>query len=524
MKNDYKDVLSDWSPPRRRLRRRWFVIAGLLSGLSLALSLPASIEESSPEPDAPISVIPLLLPERPAESQAVAAAIDENVPAQAKPQIAHHPSHEVEPHTAPEVTSTEISESATPEAAVTEIAATEIAVSDTEIAAPLPAPQIGNAESRRHEIRIKRGDTLSAIFDRLNIEQRQLYQLLSQKQAKQRLSRLQPGQVLEFLLHPVTGLESLRYRIDAVETLEFKRQDQGFDSTLVREQLDRRIGIATGAISSSLFVAGQEAGLTDNVIMQLVHVLGWDIDFALDIREGDAFTVVYDELFSQQGEKVRDGKILAVEFVNRGRKIRALRYENPEGEVGYYSPDGNSMRKAFLRTPVKFSRITSGFSKRRWHPVLHRFRAHKGVDYAAPIGTPVRATGSGKTSFVGRKGGYGKTVVLQHGGKYTTLYAHLSRFARGLRSGQRVRQGQVIGYVGQSGLASGPHLHYEFRVRGQHRDPLRTRLPKAMPLPATYQDDFTAQTRPLIVQLDLLRRAHLARGGDASSTPTNGPS
>ncbi len=506
MKNDYKDVLGDWAPPRRRLRRRWLVVATLATGLGLALSLSASIEDSAPESEEPVSAIPLPLPERATESPITEMSMGEGIAATAAPG----PPPPME---------------AVPVANAAEPMATANAPAEKEAAElPRTAAQIQAQLPQRHAVRVKRGDTLSGIFDRLNIDQRQLYQLLAQGQAKRRRSRLQPGQLLEFLVMPGTGLESLRYRIDAVESLEFKRQDQGFNSTLVREKLDRRLGIATGDISSSLFVAGQEAGLTDNVIMQLVHVLGWDIDFALDIREGDAFTVIYEALFNDQGEKVRDGKILAVEFVNQGRKIRALRYEVPEGEVEYYSPDGHRMRKAFLLTPVKFSRISSGFTKRCWHPVLHRFRAHKGVDYAAPVGTPVKAAGNGKVSFVGRKGGYGRTVILQHGGKYTTLYAHLSRFARGLRAGQRVRQGQTIGFVGQSGLASGPHLHYEFRVNGRHRDPLRTRLPKAMPLPATYRENFMAQTRPLMVQLDLLRRAHLARGGDPSEAPTNGPS
>ena len=217
-------------------------------------------------------------------------------------------------------------------------------------------------------------------------------------------------------------------------------------------------------------------------------------------------------------------KIVAVEFTNQGREIRAVRYSDPKGETDYYSPDGRSMRKAFLRTPVKFSRISSGFTKRRWHPVLNRARAHKGVDYAAPIGTAVKATGNGKVQFVGRKGGYGKTIILQHGGSYTTLYAHLSRYARGLRSGKRVRQGQVIGYVGKTGLASGPHLHYEFRVKGSHRDPLRVRLPKAMPIAESYREDFTTQTQSLLVQLDLLRRAHLARMEGTAAHRSGGPS
>lgn len=504
MKNNCKDALGDGSSSRGRRRRHWPIIITLLTALGLAVSLSAGIEQSGPG-EQTASVVPIDLP-------APATGVKDPLLTPTLP----------DPPVARSTTDTR-SQAPSPVKPGSQAAVPPPTASyPDELQTGGLTPATRSVE--RHKVVVKAGDTLSGIFDRLGIAKRALYELLQHKESKTRLSRLKPGQVLEFSLQPETGLQSLRYRIDAAQTLEVSRREDGFASTLVRKALDRRVKMAIGEIDSSLFLAGQRSGLSDNLIMQMVEILGWDIDFALDIRAGDRFTVIYEEMVDRGGTKVRDGNILAVEFVNQGRIIRAVRYQDPDGTTDYYSPDGHSMRKAFLRTPVKFSRISSGFTTRRWHPMLHRFRAHKGVDYAAPIGTPVKATGNGRVQFVGRKGGYGMTIVLQHGGDYSTLYAHLSRFARGLRSGQRVRQGQIIGYVGQSGLATGPHLHYEFRVRGQHRDPLTVRLPQAMPIAATHREDFSAQARPLLVQLDLLRRARLARNEDEATPAADGPS
>jgi murein DD-endopeptidase MepM/ murein hydrolase activator NlpD len=246
------------------------------------------------------------------------------------------------------------------------------------------------------------------------------------------------------------------------------------------------------------------------MIMELAAIFGWDIDFALDIRRGDHFTVVYQEYYLE-GKKVRDGDILAAEFTNQGKSYRAIRYVDADGNAGFYTPEGLSLRKAFLRTPVKFSRISSRFTLHRKHPILNRIRAHKGVDYAAPRGTPIRATGDGKVVFRGRKGGYGRTIVIQHGSKYSTLYGHMSRYNGKVKLGRRVRQGQVIGYVGSSGLATGPHLHYEFRIDGVHRNPLTVKLPVAEPIAKRYRDDFQKLATPLIAQLELLTRSLVAR-------------
>jgi len=243
--------------------------------------------------------------------------------------------------------------------------------------------------------------------------------------------------------------------------------------------------------------------------MQLADIFAWDVDFALDIRSGDSFLVIYEERYLN-GEKLDDGDVLAAEFSNQGHRYQALRFVDDDGNRAYLTPDGHSLRKAFLRTPVNFSRISSHFSLGRKHPILHKLRAHKGVDYAAPTGTPVTASGDGKVAFVGTKGGYGKTVVLQHGQGYSTLYAHLSRFTKGLRAGSRVHQGEVIGFVGSSGLATGPHLHYEFQVNGTHMNPLTVRLPQAAPIEQRYRAAFSQLAGERLAQLETIRRTQLA--------------
>lgn len=374
-----------------------------------------------------------------------------------------------------------------------------------------PVTDIEPASPRvpQHSVTVKRGDSLSSIFKKLGLSQTELGRIIGSGGDAKKLTRINPGQALEFFLDTDNALTELVYRIDETLSLHIKHTRDGYQSELVRQELDRRFATATGTIESSLFLAGQKAELSEKVIMQLAEIFGWDVDFALDIRAGDSFSVVYEELI-KDGQKVRDGDILAAEFINQGTVIRAVRYTDDTGRATYYSPDGRSMRKTFLRSPVDFARISSGFSRRRWHPVLHKFRAHKGVDYAARSGTPVKSTGDGKVISVGRKGGYGNTVVIQHGGIYTTLYAHLSRYARGVRRGKHIRQGQTVGYVGMSGLATGPHLHYEFRVNRIHRNPLKIRFPEAAPIAEEYREDFEDRTQSLVARLNLLSTPRIA--------------
>jgi len=269
---------------------------------------------------------------------------------------------------------------------------------------------------------------------------------------------------------------------------------------VVHEIVPRQI-VAGGRIYSSLFEAAAKAGISDQSIMNLAGIFAWDIDFVLDIREGDEFVVIFEELW-HNGELVKQGDILAAEFVNRGEVFRALRYVGPEGQIDYFTPQGNNVRKAFVRAPVSFSRISSNFNPRRRHPRLNTIRAHKGVDYAAPSGTPVQAAGDGKVIFRGRKGGYGNAVIIQHGGNITTLYGHLSRFSGKARNGTRVRQGDIIGYVGQTGLATGPHLHYEYRKNGVHMNPRTVTLPAADPINPALREDFVRTTRSMLLRLD----------------------
>ena len=346
---------------------------------------------------------------------------------------------------------------------------------------------------------VKKGDTLSSIFSELDIHNELTRILNLGKQAKP-FKKIYPGQKLHFTFGG-DGIDKLELEKSITKSLVLYRDNDTFITEETDRELDKISQVATGTINQSLFLAGQDAGMSDGLIMGLAGIFGWDVDFALDIREGDSFTVVYEELFLE-GEKVGDGNIIAAEFVNNNEFYRAYRYTDSNDKTEYYSPDGKSMRKPFMRTPVDLARISSHFNLRRKHPVLNKIRAHKGVDYAASTGTAIKATGDGKVVHRGRKGGYGNTIILRHGNTYTTLYAHMSKYARKTGVGSRVKQGQIIGYIGSTGLATGPHLHYEFRVNGVHRNPLKVKLPSANPLPDSEMDRFQASIQPMIVQLD----------------------
>lgn len=280
-----------------------------------------------------------------------------------------------------------------------------------------------------------------------------------------------------------------------------------------QSKIEKRILYASGVIDSSLFAAGQKARVSDKMIMELAKIFAWDIDFALDLRPGDSFSMAYETEY-RDGQKLRDVSILAAQFINAGKTYNAIRYTDTEGRAYYFSPSGTSLRKAYLRSPVDFSRITSRFNLARRHPILNRIRAHKGVDYGAPIGTPVRATADGKIALAGNKAGYGKTIIIQHNRQYRTLYAHLSRYAKGIRPGAQVRQGQTIGYVGQTGLATGPHLHYEFHVNGAHRNPLSAQMTMALSVPQKEKAAFQKQAQILMGSLTLINKTMVALRDD----------
>ena len=355
---------------------------------------------------------------------------------------------------------------------------------------------------------VKSGDTLYSIANKHNIKVGELHRILNSGKPAERLSRIKPGDEVRFAFSLDNSVQRVVARIDEEAILLIKRYGKIFSASTVDQPLERRIQHATGTVTHSLFHAGREAGISDAIVMSMADLFGWDIDFTLDVRTGDRFGVVYETLY-RDGEYLRDGDILAAEYINRSDAYRAARYTNPLGNSDYFSPDGKTLRKAFLRSPVDFARVSSGFNLKRNHPILHSIRAHKGVDYAAAIGTPVRTTGDGKVIYRGRKGHYGRTIVLQHGSRYSTLYAHLSKYAGRVRVGSYVTQGQIIGYIGRSGLVTGAHLHYEFRADGVHHNPFKFKFPGVAPIPKQYRKDFIDKTTSLFARLDQLSGNYL---------------
>ncbi len=328
---------------------------------------------------------------------------------------------------------------------------------------------------------VERGQTLSTIFEAEGLPHSESLQLLTLSQDARELRNLRPGEIIRLRRNAEGGLEELSYELDDTHTLQVRRVDDKLEAFTIAAELEKRQAEVAGVIDSSLFMAAQKAGLSNRLTLELAQIFNYDIDFALDLRRGDRFVVVYDAYY-KDGKKLRDGNITIAEFVNKGKVHQAMRYVDKKGNAAYYAPDGSSFRKAFIRTPVDFARISSGFNLSRKHPILNVIRAHKGVDYAAGTGTPVKTTGDGTVEFVGTKSGYGNVIIVKHGQKYQTLYGHLSRFRSGLRVGSKVQMGQVIGYVGATGLATAPHLHYEFRVNGLHVNPITVSLPRANPL------------------------------------------
>jgi murein DD-endopeptidase MepM/ murein hydrolase activator NlpD len=346
---------------------------------------------------------------------------------------------------------------------------------------------------------VKQGDSLDRLFRRNHLSLSDLAAMIRLKDVAEYLKMLKPGDAIR-IAHDGERVLGLTRELDEVKLLSIVLDDDGYKATEINRPIDVRRTSGRGVIQTSLFDAASAAGISDAVTMNMAGIFQWDIDFIQDVREGDSFTVIYEERW-RDGVKLGNGPILAAEFVNQGQTYRAALYTDVSGHSDYYTPDGRSLRKAFIRAPVDFTRISSNFDLHRRHPILNTIRAHRGVDYAAPIGTPVHASGDGKVIFRGVQGGYGNVVILQHGGNITTLYGHLSRFGK-YKVGSRVRQGDVIAYVGKSGLATGPHLHYEYRIAGVHRNPRTVTLPPADPVPAQYRDDFTAKTAQLWEALD----------------------
>jgi len=357
------------------------------------------------------------------------------------------------------------------------------------------------------DLLVERGDTLDRLFRRNSLNLGDLAAMVALPEAAAHLKLLKPGDAIQ-VTHQDGRVLSLNRELGPIDLLNIAKTPEGFSARTIERAVETRLVGAHGIIEASLFEASVKAGISDVITMNMAGIFQWDIDFIQDVRVGDSFTVLHEELW-RDGVKLDDGRIVAAEFINRGDAFRAARFQDASGRWDYYTPEGRSVRKAFIRAPVDFTRISSNFNPNRRHPVLNTIRAHRGVDYAAPTGTPVKAAGDGKVDFRGKHGGYGNAVILQHGGNITTVYGHLSRFGTP-RIGSRVKQGDVIGYVGQSGLATGPHLHYEYRIGGVHRNPRTVELPAADPVPAEYHTDFQVATAKLWRQLDLYQRPQLA--------------
>jgi murein DD-endopeptidase MepM/ murein hydrolase activator NlpD len=394
--------------------------------------------------------------------------------------------------------------------------ATVEAVDAATVAVPVEAapatPSVSPFESA--EVVIRRDDTLDSIFRQLQLSLADLAELRSLPDVRKSLDRLRPGDII-MLTHLDGELKSLTRQLSDTAILSVTRASKGFNANIIENPLEIESSSMAGTIDSSLFGSVNGAGGSDGLAVALAEVFRYDIDFVNEVQPGDSFAVAYEQHW-QDGEFVRDGDILATEFVNKGKTFRAVRYVMPDGSAEYFTPDGHSVRKAFLRFPVAFGRVSSGFNLARRHPVLNTVRAHKGVDFAAPVGTPIKAAGSGRVIHRGVKGGYGNAVILSHSGGVTTLYGHMSRYARGLSVGDRVNQGEVIGFVGMTGLATGPHLHYEYRVDGVHRNPATVPLPKAESISADLRADFEARTAPLLASLETISASGQARVAQAS--------
>ena len=384
----------------------------------------------------------------------------------------------------------------------------ELALSRALIVEPLAihegAQLLPPTERFIREERFQSGDTLGGLLDRLGVAEEDAARLLQMKE----LRRLRPGATVTGQIGAGGELARLDYLGGRDSLSVIVRDGDGFRALEERAPLQTRLVMKSGIIRSSLFAATDEAAIPDSIAMQLADIFGGDIDFHRGLRKGDRFSVVYEQQ-TLNGRAVRVGRVLAADFRNQGKSHRAVHYSGPEGKGGYYAADGKNLRKAFLRSPLEYSRISSGFGLRH-HPFLQTWRAHNGVDYAAPAGTRVRAVGDGVIDFVGQQGGYGNVIIVRHPGNITTVYAHLMGFTRGLRKGVNIAQSDIIGAVGQSGWATGPHLHYEFRTSGQARNPLAVVLPAALPIAANEIAAFRTQADPLAARLELIGQGDLA--------------
>lgn len=359
-------------------------------------------------------------------------------------------------------------------------------------------------------VKVRPGQTLDSIFRSQKISVSLLHRIMALNAETKGLKKIRPGDVFEFRFGADGEFEKMRYALDEARYLIVRQEGDAISADIQHREIYTEVAETEGVIQSSLFVAGKRAGLSDAMVMKLANIFGWDIDFILDIRKGDRFVMVYEKLY-REGEFLRDGEILAATFINQGERFQAVYFE--DGDVaGYFAPDGRNMRKAFLRAPLNFSYISSGFNPRRKHPVLKRIRPHNGIDYYAPRGTPVYAAGEGTVIRSAYSRANGHHVFIKHANSIETKYLHFT--SRAVKQGQKVRQGQTIGYVGSTGLATGPHLHYEFLVNGVHRNPRTVPLPKVEPLRGSQLTAFQAKAAPMLTQLSRLESASLYASRD----------
>ena len=349
---------------------------------------------------------------------------------------------------------------------------------------------------------VKDGEILSIIFEKFKVPLNTQYKIYSLKEANL-VTNIRPGNriIFTYLGNELTNIAIVKDKLSSIEI----SIGQKIILNKVTNNIETISSYAGGTISSSFYEDASASGMPDSVIMDLAYIFGWDIDFVFDIRKGDTFSVIYETPYSK-GEMVENGDILIAEFTNQNKTYVANRFIDQGGKKGYFDNNGENLQKAFLRAPLEFSYISSHFNPNRMHPVLHTIRAHNGVDYAAPRGSPVRATGSGSVEFVGVRNGCGKEIVLKHTNDYSTRYCHLNKFESKVKKGRKIQQGQVIGYVGSTGLATGPHLHYEFKIGNKHTDPVKIKLPSAEPLSSKLKMDFDILFKKNKLMLDDMRK------------------
>lgn len=377
----------------------------------------------------------------------------------------------------------------------------------------LPLPEVSvpadTPNTFWHQENIRRGDTIAAILSRLEVNQRDKADFIRATKDSKVMRQLKPGEIIHAEITEEGELLTFRYLYGNGEQFLMEKVDDAYEMSEQSAEIGTRIRVGSGVIESSLFAATDTAGLPNNIAIQIANIFASDIDFYRDLHKGDRFTVVYETLHDN-GHNAQYGRVLAAEFINKGKSYRAVYFQAPGEEGDYYTPAGESLRKPFLRAPLEFSRISSGFTNARFHPILKQWRAHRGVDYAAPTGTPVMATADGTVEYSGWQNGYGNLVVLRHRDEYSTAYGHLSAFKKGIQKTKRVKQGEVIGYVGATGMATGPHLHYELRVNGIQRDPSKIVMPAAFPVSKRNRAVFQRETKELVARLDLLRYTNFA--------------